>query len=100
MIDENEVIKLCNKYNLQYHIFYDKVLIDSPFKNWICEKRGNIYRLKHINKKTYKHLNHVHNKTYSNLEDLIGYIYKHDTQIVLDRYKKNRLEKLFSQIHK
>jgi hypothetical protein len=100
--EEQEIERLSKQYNFKCNIFSNSILINSSFRNWICEQRGQFYRLKHINSKECKHKNHVHKKPYSSLQEVFEYVNKHDTQVVLDRDKRHRikLDRLFDQIHK
>ena len=102
MFSEQEIERYSNQYNCKCNVFYNSVYINSIYRNWICEQRGQIYRLFHLNGEQCKHKNHVHNKIYNNLEEVFKYINKHDTQIILDRSKCKRVkyERLFEQIHK
>jgi Na+/phosphate symporter len=102
MFEEQTIKRLSEQYKFKCNIFYNSILINSNFRNWICEQRGQFYRLKHINGEQYKHKNHMHKKLYTNLDDVFRYINKHDTQVALDRHKNERLriDKLYEQIHK
>jgi hypothetical protein len=101
MFEEQVIKRLSEQYNFKCNIFPNSILINSNFRNWICEQRGNIFRLKHFNDKQYKHKNHMHKKPYETLQEVFEYIKNHDTQIALDRRKNQRLrfEHLFQQIH-
>jgi hypothetical protein len=101
MLNEQEIERLSKQYNLSCKVFYNSIYINSIYRNWICEQRGQFYRIKHINGEQYKHKNHMHKKPYKTLQDVFEYINKHDTQTILDRHKNTRLkyEKLYNQIH-
>ena len=100
MFSEQEIERLNKQYKFKCNIFYDSILINSVYRNWICEQRGQFYRLKHLNGKQCKYKNHMHNKKYNNLAEVFKYIHNHDTNTILDRDKKSRLkfDKLFNQI--
>lgn len=102
MFEEQVINRLSKQYNFKCNIFYDSILINSTYRNWILEKQGEYYRLKHINGVQHKHKNHVHRKLYTNLDDAFKFINKHETQVVLDRDKSKRIkfDRLFEQIHK
>jgi hypothetical protein len=85
MFNEQEIQRYCEQYNLKCKVFPESIYIDSTYKNWICERRGQQYILKHQNNEQCKHKNHVHNKRYDDLEEIFKYIHKHDTKTVYSR---------------
>jgi hypothetical protein len=102
MFNEQEINKLSNQYKCSCNVFYDTIYINSTYRNWICERRGQSYRLFHLNGKQCKHKNHAHEKLFTNIEEIFKFINKHDTRVMLDRDRQKRLkfERLFAQIHK
>lgn len=102
MFEEQEIERLSSQYNCSCNIFYDTIYINSIYRNWICEKHGDCYRLKHLNSEQYKHKNHMHKKPFMDLESVFKFVNKHDTQVIPDRNRSKRikLEKLFASIHK
>ena len=100
MFNEQEIERLTKQYKFKCNIFDNSILINTSFRNWICESRGQCYRLKHLNGVQRKHKNHMHKKLYINLDEVFEYVNKHDREVVLDRDKRQRLklDKLFEQI--
>jgi hypothetical protein len=102
MFDEQEIEKYSKQYKCSCSVFPNTIYINSIYRNWICEQRGQFYRLFHLNGKQCKHKNHMHNKLFTNLDAVFKFVSKHDTQVILDRDKNKRIkyERLFEQIHK
>ena len=65
MIDKTMVMELCNKYELGYNYFGDKVVISTGTDKWLiigklvgrysdCEYNNLVFELRHENKKRNK----------------------------------------------
>jgi hypothetical protein len=102
MFNEQEIDKYTNQYKFSCNVFSNTIYINSAYRNWICEQRGQFYRLKHLNGEQCKHKNHMHKKMFTNLEEVFKFVNKHDTNVILDRDKSKRLkyDRLFEQIHR
>jgi hypothetical protein len=102
MFSEQEIERYSNQYKCTCNVFHDTIYINSTYRNWICERRGQSYRLMHLNSKQCKHKNHMHEKPFTDIEEVFKFVSKHDTQVVPDRNRNKRLklERLFNSIHK
>jgi hypothetical protein len=102
MFNESEIERYSQQYKCSCNVFYNSIYINSTYRNWICQQRGQSYRLMHLNSKQCKHKNHMHEKLFTNLDEVFKFVNKHDANVILDRDRSKRLkfERLFAQIHK